>query len=104
VPGSLVRAFDAGQQLAMQAMERDDAVVSAPWISSLLEEQIAAFGTLNPYVNARAKTRPQIERMARHLRVQGLLSRGRALGSRVQRPVEADSLIPSAWTSLSTVS
>ncbi len=73
VAGSLLRAFDEAQQLAIEGMEHNNATVSSPWMDGLLEEVAALSDNLFP--NGRERTRPQIERLVRHLHEQRLIPR-----------------------------
>jgi 4,5-dihydroxyphthalate decarboxylase len=72
VARSLVDAFTTAKEMALGAMERNSAVVSTPWLDSLLEEQRARLARdVFPY--GLEPNRPAIERLIRYLHEQALI-------------------------------
>jgi len=75
---SLVQAFTAAKELALERMDRDNSRVSSPWMDSLLEEQHRLLGRdLYPY--GLARTRNEVERAIRYLHEQQLIDRPMAV-------------------------
>lgn len=78
VAASLVQAFTAAKELALERIERDNSQVSSPWMDSLLEEQHQLLGRdLYPY--GLARTRHEVERAIRYLHEQQLVERPMAV-------------------------
>ena len=78
VAASLVRAFEEAKQLALTALERDNSLVTSPWVAGMLGEQCSLVKRdIYPY--GLEANRKELETLLRYLYEQGLIPRRRTV-------------------------
>jgi len=72
VAGALLRAFEESKATSLDVMERNNAVVSTPWMDDLLEAHNELAGP-DVYPYGLERNRTQLETLVRYLHEQGLI-------------------------------
>ncbi len=72
--GSLLKAYEDAKQMALEALDRDNSLLSSPWVSHLLQEQ-ASLLNRDMYPYGLAANKNELETLTRYLYQQGLTTR-----------------------------